>query len=309
MTRVWSSWSGGPTRNNPGTWRRHSRARQGLTASARRTCPTWRAMLEDMSALALSIDPAPAAAERVIARLPAQLRAALQWYPPAFRREVLEPLRSAPEPWRATLDERCLVAAKLMVRFGQSIAAGFREPHARDLLAAAADVKDQTEAMPASRLELVDQLAADQLREGQEWLKTLLPVFAAAFLTPDVDDALKEMASDDAAVKEALRGDFGTYMQGLVLLAAASEAVADTSRPLPEPIVEWCDVAFHALHVALRGLRARGIPLPFEVPIPGFTARQWRERWAARVFEGMSDHAMTDLEKVMRRRPRASSNP
>ncbi len=264
-----------------------------------------------VSALLLSIDPAPAAAERIIARLPAQLRAALQWYPPAFRRDVLEPLRAAQALWRESAPESCLTALRLVNRFGHAIAAAFTDPHARDLLAAAADAGNPTEALIASRLEPVDALAADELREGLEWMRALLPVVSTALSVPDVvEKAVLEMQTgDEAALREALRGDLGVFIRGLVMLAAASEAVADASRPLPPAIAEWCHEAFSALHSAIRSLRGRGVPFPFEVSIPGYTAKQWRERWAARVFEGLSDENMAQVNDAMIRRPRVASPP
>ncbi|MEW5853003.1 MAG: hypothetical protein AB2A00_29740 [Myxococcota bacterium] len=142
--------------------------------------------------------------------------------------------------------------------------------------------------------------------EGLEWLRTLLPVIATAFTLPGaaVEDVLARIhETDEERLRKELQGEVGVFMRGLVLLAAASEAVVDV-RPLPAAIVEWCDESFLAVQAAVRALRARGIPLPFEVTIPGFTPKQWRERWAARTFQDLSDEAAAELTNALQRRPR-----
>lgn len=118
----------------------------------------------------------------------------------------------------------------------------------------------------AERLEPVDECAADELREVFEHMRQML----AAGVSPP------EMA----------------------LAIAALECVLDT-RPLPARIVEWCDLASSEMHAAARAVRSSGVPLPWPVPIPGFTSREWRARFGRRAFAGLSEEQIARFDRAL----------
>ena len=226
-----------------------------------------------MNLSALSLDLAPSSIEKLARGLPARTQAALTWFPAELRAIFVEPLRAAKaNEWPQVFKDVSLPAVRLFLRFSSNVAPLLRDPNFVGLLQSTEPIEAQSKIL--ERLERLDKIASDELLESAEWLRVILAALLADFSVDDLDE-VPEL--DDEQLRQELRGRSGSFLRGELLTIAALEAVLD-ERPMPDTIVEWCEVACREMNTAANFLRAQGLSIPTEVTIPGFTPKQWRER-------------------------------
>lgn len=163
------------------------------------------------------------------------------------------------------------------------------------------------------RLGVVDSVAAAALREAYAWFVELLPLFSESASHAIDDEAFARLQSlDEDELVAEMEKDFApgrwlAFLRLELLVLAATDVISRESEALPPLIGEWCLMAMGFAHEVVAQLRNEGIPLS-PPTIPGFTAREWREYWADRVLEGLSDVELATFDKslVRRRSGRAS---
>jgi predicted nucleotidyltransferase len=147
-------------------------------------------------------------------------------------------------------------------------------------------------------LEPRDVIAADDLREAHAWFRAILSATAIT-LGPalekldvtEVGPLRRQLETlGDAGIRRELVGEVRVLFRGLLLTIGALDALERAE--LPDTIVAWCALALTELHASANMLRASGLPVPTEVPIPGYAAVAWRERrrrQGARVVPALLD--------------------
>jgi uncharacterized protein len=200
-----------------------------------------------------------------------------------FRAVFIEPLRSASaSEWPQVFKDVSIAATRLILRLSSNLAPLLSDPPVVAFLHSAEPTA--THRKVSARLGALDKTASDELLEAVEWIR----VSMAALLTDFPMDALNEIPElDDEQLRQELRGRFGSFLKGELLTLAALEAVLD-ERPMPDMIVEWCEVACREMNTAANFLRAQGLSIPTEVTIPSFTAKQWRERSRSLMLDALA---------------------
>lgn len=261
-----------------------------------------------MVAFALPHDPTPTAIEEILDKLPAKAQAQIRWFPQALRADFIEPLRAAKDKrtWRRALDAQLVPALRVLVRLMSEAGPMFSDPAVATILGSITEAQDlERHRRIAAKLEPIDETAADELRETFELMRQVLAA-AFAVLKPhlarlvDVGEKLGTV-SDEELTRE-MNGPNGAFIRGLMLTIASLECVLD-ERPPPPRIVEWCDLAFNEMHAAARALRTAGISVPSTISIPGFTAKEWRARFASRAFRGLSEQEIRRFDAALARTP------
>jgi hypothetical protein len=261
-----------------------------------------------MVSFALPQDPTPTAIEELLDKLPAKAQAEIRWFPQTLRAEFIEPLRAAKDArtWRRTLDGLLVPALRVFLRLTTTAGPIFDDPAVAKVLGSITEEQDvERHRLIAQKLEPIDDVAADELREVFELMRQIV---AAAFLVlkPHLSKltGLGETlgAGSDEDLARELSGPNGAFLRGLMLTVAALESVLD-KRPPPPRIVDWCDLAFNEMHATARALRAAGVPVASTISIPGFTAKEWRERRATRAFSGLDAREIRRFDAALGRSP------
>jgi predicted nucleotidyltransferase len=229
----------------------------------------------------LPLDPTPTTIEAVVKRLSAEDRARLEWFPNAFRHQVVQPLHDASdERFAAVVDEVAVHALRLFLRLAAVTAEMLAEPTAATLFESPIDTVHER---IQERLGAVAPAAADDLREALEWLRAILGALLAesryelALASATAPDEAK--LSDDELRRE-LRGSGGALIKGLLLTTALIEDLY-AGRGLPDALVGWCGLALREVHAAANALRADGVAVPTAVTVAGVNPLEWRHRRAS----------------------------
>ncbi len=210
--------------------------------------------------------------------LPASVRAQLAWFPVELRRHVVEPLRQASDAGLSEAVERAIHAAvPLLFRLSRAVVPLIADERVVDALASFDGSESKIHARVRERLEPVDPIAADQLREAWEWLGAILQAFVREM--PQLfSSAALTMEPTPEAIRDELRGPSGALIRGMVLTMAAVEAVLD-ARELPETLARLCELGSREIQAAANILRAHGVGVPTAVIVPGVTQSAWQQRW------------------------------
>jgi hypothetical protein len=253
-------------------------------------------------ALAPMFEMSPGTIDDLIARLPARHRAGLAWAPRSLETSFTGPLAQIEDPSRlqAQLPDLLVEFAMINWRLGLALLELGRLPELSGLIADALEERSAGahEAIRA-RLDAVDPTAADQLREAFTIARVVVPLITAlAFSStsharPPDEPSREEMRAE-------MEGPAGDYLRLVALLGAALSAVRAENTPLPPLLAEWCALAWDAGWSTVDDLRRSGLPVP-AISIPGFTRREWRERWASRVLSGLDADALADLDDAASR--------
>jgi hypothetical protein len=254
--------------------------------------------------------PIPSSVAKIARRLPAHLRARVEWFPQALRRTFIEPLaRASPGEFHVRLDELTVDAVRtvlqLVASLGELTAILVPEVIARAIepsLASEAP-RHASDDLIRQHLEPHGAIAADDLREAHAWLRAILSATAItlgpALEQLDVTEVgplrLQLETLGDADIRREIFGEVRVFFRGLLLTIGALDALERAE--LPDTIVAWCALALTELHASANMLRASGIPVPTDVPISGYSAMAWRERrrrQGARVVPALLDIAYLD---------------
>lgn len=215
-------------------------------------------------ALPLPLDPAPASVETLLPLLPARARAELEWFPTAFRAEVVEPLleRGSEELSFRTLEELALPAAHLFVRLASSFAAVFHEDPA--LLESLLDASrfERVRDDVVSRLRTDQPVAANDLAAALDWLAAITSALQRDYrdlLSYGFDDP-RDLKLGEQELRRELAGTLGNFVRGALLASAAIDVIAGTRRVRALP--SWCSVALMEIQAAANALRAQGLQIP-----------------------------------------------
>lgn len=215
-------------------------------------------------ALPLPLDPTPTSVESFVRALPADARAALEWFPKGFRDRVVAPLveRGSDELSLRLVDELAVPAAELFARLGSSLAHVLRDGHvAVPVLDASSPIRLHPEAH--ARLGSVDPRAAQNLAGAVEWLNVIVGALARDFRGAVVLGAepSPELDLDAESMREELDGPLGYFVRGTMLVSASIDVLL-RSQPLPPALASWCSVALLQLQAAANVLRAQGLRIP-----------------------------------------------
>lgn len=231
-------------------------------------------------------DPTPSAVAAIARRLPAHQRAHIEWFPQELRQTFIEPLaRASHREFHMRLDELTANAVRAVLRLIADLGAltAMLDPDAVTQALEQGAPRRTWDGIIRQRLEPIDAIAADDLREACEWLRAILSTTAITLgpaIRPmevaEVAPAAQRLAISDADIQFALRGEIRALFRGLLLTIAALDTL-ERAQP-PETIVEWCALALTELHATANMLRASGMPIPMDVAIPGYSPAAWRQR-------------------------------
>ena len=237
-----------------------------------------------MVAFALPVDPTPASIEEIANRLPASVRAQLDWFPHAFRTSVIDRLCAADRStWRTVLGDVSCEAVRLIFRLAGATAELLRRGAVDELVAASESSRLRVHEDIRAALESADAIAADELHEAYEWLRAILVALLDSVrheLPGMLDTAMTLPELSDEDVRRELRGPGGSFLRALVLTTAAIDVV--TARKTPPMLGEWCDAALLEVQAAANAFRAQGVAVPTLVHVPGVTHEERRARWVKR---------------------------
>ncbi len=182
------------------------------------------------------------------------------------------------------------------VRIGMAMLDLGQFPELSGLIAdALAERSAETHSAIAARLDSVDPTAADQLREAYEIARVIVPLLTAvAFSTSPPSRPTDEPSRDE--IRTELDGPGGDYLRLVALLGSALGAVRSADAELPPLLSQWCELAWSAGWAIVDDLRRHGVPVP-SISIPGFSRREWRQRWASRVLTGLDDAELAEIEE------------
>ncbi len=213
-------------------------------------------------ALRLPHGSGPSSLETLLLRLPASARARLEWFPKAFREEIIRPLlsRGADELSFRSVDELALPAVRLLKELTLSIAELLR----RDPSAIERVVAPGHELVPPAALSMLKQQApraALDLSAALGWLAEI-----AGALLRDYRNSLDHGFDDPQdlnldEVEEELGGTLGNFVRG-TLLAMAAVDVVSWENDWPSALESWCSVSLMELQAAANALRAQGLQIP-----------------------------------------------
>lgn len=261
---------------------------------------------DEVAALAVPVDLSPWSFRALLERLPARERAQLAWFLPQLRTTFLDPLVAILDEaeLRRDFDTHLLAFIRVHVRLRSALARLLRE----DSLAAAISALDEDTLAAAhdtvdERLGPRDPIAADALRETYGWFVELLPVFVE-HMPADVPERIEQVAEDEILdeVQRELETPAASLLRAEALMLAALIAVDDEDAPLPPLLGTWCTWALDETRVFISVLRKDGVQL-VGPRIPGFTHKQWRERWADRVLDNFDDDDLAAFDAATRRLP------
>lgn len=238
-----------------------------------------------------SFDPTPSSVAEIAERLPASERATLEWFPHALRTSFIEPLADArPDELHARVDELMVDAVRILLQLVESIdVLGKRiEPEAMTGASGRQERRGACHDLIRRRLEPLDLIAADDLREAYEWLRAISTTISITVHPGPADAGAERRRGDfaydrkpisDEQIRRALVGEARPFFRGLLLTVGALDLM-ERDR-VPPAIAEWCRLALDELHVTANALRAAGLPVPNDVQIPGCAATAWQDRRAA----------------------------
>lgn len=193
----------------------------------------------------------------------------------------MDRLRAAErESLERTIDEVSVAGVQMFFRLAGATADLLEHASVAAALAPEQPFDSRIHARVRERLEPLDPIAADELREAYEWLRAILAGFVEQFRT-ELAIASKTVAhvpqltADE--VRSELRGPSGSFLRGMLLTIAAVEVVL-AEDALPSTISRWCDLALRENQAAANAFRAQGIRIPTAIAIPGMTPAQWRRR-------------------------------
>jgi len=237
--------------------------------------------------LQIAFAPTPASVEDIAEHLPANIRAAIMWFPQELRAAFIDPLRTAPPGrFQEVFDHTAVAAIQLLLRLFLSLD-GITKHLSEGACQRILEEQDRERARHehiARRLEQVDVDASDALRTAYEWLRVVLTA-TTIDLREELTDPSNEMELLSRLTEDELRfelaGEAGAFLRGMLLTVGALDLVLE-DRPIPPHISEWCHLALHEMQSCASSLRTRGVVIPFEVAIPGFTPESWRARRRAR---------------------------
>ena len=240
----------------------------------------------------------PGTIDDLIARLPARHRAGLAWAPRSLETSFTLPLARIHDSskLKAQLPELLVEFAMINWRLGLALVELGRLPELSGLIADALEERTAGahEAIGA-RLDAVDPTAADQLREAFSIARVVVPLITAvAFSSAPHIRPPDEPSRDE--LRAEMEGPAGDYLRLVALLGASLSAVRAEDTPLPPLLAEWCALAWAAGWSTVDDLRRSGLPVP-AISIPGFTRREWRQRWASRVLAGLDDAELAEIEE------------
>ena len=261
-----------------------------------------------MAALAPSLDLAPASFKALVARLPPSQRAKVAWFLPELRATLVEPLRAIhdEEELKASIDDQLFRFARLNYRMTTALWSLLRESAMRDIITSSDDERVmKTHRAIETRLGGIDPYAADALRESYAWFSAIFPSLLQQMPLGDHDAAFNaalslDTATIDAGLRQGITGEWRALLQLEAFSIAALEAIDDESRDLPRLITTWCELALDGVHEAVPALRRAGYVI--QTPrIPDYSERDWRNRWASHVLDGMTTEQLTSFEQDIKR--------
>lgn len=255
---------------------------------------------------ARSLDPTPWNFKALLARLPARERASIAWFEPELRKRFVEPLSRLTDEahFEHELDGHLVEFSLVGSRLSAALQPLLESDTLRHMLASIDDDKVQkAHHQIEERLGSIDPLAADALREAYATFISVLPILADQFSSGG-ESAMHVLALGEgelrAVITAELKTDAGLFLRLEALVIAAMTSIDDGNTELPPLIRNWCFLALASAHELSRRLRRSGVPLPAP-HVPGFTEKQWRERWADRVFSGMSPKNVAGFERATAR--------
>lgn len=235
---------------------------------------------------------------QLVSALPAAHRAQLAWAPARLRLDFFDPLfalKSTGE-LEASLTELRSAYGRLSLDLGAGLAKLASEPRATAALTSVLEgASDGQFALISSRVEPLDELAADYLRETLSISRAVQPVFLAALESTDLAalDITAQGAVSQFPEEWTAATTMGAFLTACLEWAQEEEHLHPLFRT-------WARLSSEAAHATLRFLRRDGIPVA-QPPIPGFTRREWRRRWAARVLDEMTEPQLEEFERSLGR--------
>jgi hypothetical protein len=215
-----------------------------------------------------SFEPTPSSVAEIAKRLPASERATLEWFPHALRTSFIEPLADArSNELHARVDELMVDAVRILLQLVESFGVlGTRiEPEAMTGASVREARRRACHDLIRQRLEPLDTIAADDLREAYEWLRSISTTISITVHSgPHDADAERRRGSvaydrkpiSDEQIRRALVGEARPFFRGLLLTVGALDLME--RERVPPAIAEWCQLALAELHVTANALRAAG---------------------------------------------------
>jgi len=235
----------------------------------------------------------PSSVAEIARRLPARERARLEWFPHAFRTTFVQPLVQANrEGFHARVDDVMVDSVRIVLQLAANlgVVSELLDPEAMTRALEQEEPRRAWHDLIRRRLEPIDAVASDDLREAYEWLCAITstisialgPALRSADLERDGDGPVRGLeAISDGEIRRTLVGEARPFFRGLLLTVGALDLLEGSD--IPATIAEWCRLALDELHVTANALRAEGIPVPSDVQIPGYEATAWRNRRSAQL--------------------------
>ena len=210
------------------------------------------------------MDPTPTSVESFVRALPAESRAALEWFPHRFRERVVRPLieQGSDDLSLRLLEELAIPAAELLARLGSSMAGLFSSnPSLIERLDASPPIRLHAEAK--DRLRAHDAKAARNLSAAVDWLSAIVAALARDYRNSVAHGFAPQVAPnvDMESLRDELDGPLGYFVRGTLLVSASIDVVLTEGR-LPRALASWCAVALLQLQAAANVLRAQGLRVP-----------------------------------------------
>lgn len=217
-------------------------------------------------------NPTPTLLEEQLQSLPAEARATLAWVPRDFRRDVVEPLRSANiGTFDDTLDRAARSGATIFLRLAAA-SASILTQHG-DALVGFLDSPASTLVRHRIDARLGAGVAAEQLWEAYEWTRAILVALLRdnrADIAAHDDVSARELTETE--LDEAVEGPAGAFLRGLVATCAALELLL-SDQELPAVMQLLCERANVETQAGANALRGLGLALP--IAIHQATPRRW----------------------------------
>jgi len=195
--------------------------------------------------------------------MPAAQRARLEWFPHAFRKEIVLPLLNSAGLSFELVHSLARPAARL---FADLSAAVF------DLMNVDPSLQERLEevgvrearALVADRMTPGFPMAARDFLEAMEWFTEITSAVFEEYRNArahGADDDSSEWDPDEQLTEDELRGTVGNYVRGALLTMSVLD-VLSRDEPLPNAVESWSAVALMELQASANALRAQGLPIP-----------------------------------------------
>ena len=238
---------------------------------------------------------------RLVGGLPAECRAKLAWAPATLEERFLEPLFAITSQGELESRLTALVAevSRFSISLGKVLTPLLSDPHVVNAMESTLAVRAEEQfEQVAAFVEPIDDWAADHLRETLALSRSTLPVFLSAVAQAE----LEELDKIEEDLIDSLEWPHTAPTIMIAFLTATFEWLQKHDGESLHPLFSvWCEIAHNAANETVSLLSEMGIRISSPW-IPGFTAREWRQRWAARVYSGFTNDEMRDLDSTLRRR-------